>query len=185
MATTTPTLLPQGTKAPHFWLPDTNSNNHYSFEQLKGKVGTVIMFLGNSCPVTAHVLPEVIMMNNDYRVMGIEFVAINSNDAELSPQDGPANMTEFAFSQRIDFPYLYDETQDVAKAFDAACTPDFYLFDNDDSLVYRGQLDDSRPGNGIALGGADLRTAIDGLLYNRSIPEVQKPSTGSPVKWKI
>ena len=141
--------------------------------------------MGNSCPFVAHALPEVIKMTNDYRVMGIEFIAINSNDAEHSPQDGPAGMTEFAFNQRMDFPYLYDETQDVAKGFDAACTPDFYLFDSDNKLVYRGQLDDSRPGNGIALGGADLRTAIDGLLYNRSIPQVQKPSAGCAIKWKI
>ncbi|MFP9098489.1 thioredoxin family protein [Flavobacterium sp. RHBU_24] len=184
MSSTATSLLPLGSKAPHLWLPDTNSNNNYSFNQLKGKVGTVVIFLGNSCPFTAHVLPEVVKMNNDYRVMGIEFAGINSNDAGRSPQDGPANMTEFAFNQHMDFPYLYDETQDVAKAFDATCTPDFYLFDNEDTLVYHGQLDDSRPGNGIALGGADLRTAIDSLLYNRTIPEVQKPSTGCYIIWQ-
>lgn len=184
MSSTTTTLLPLGAKAPNFWLPDTNSNNNYSFEQLKGKVGTVVMFLGNSCPFTAHVLPEVIKIHNDYRVMGIELVAINSNDAWQSPQDGSANMAEFAFNQRMDFSYLYDENQDVAKTFDVARTPDFYLFDSNDTLVYRGQLDDSRPGNGIALGGADLRTAIDGLLYNRTIPQVQKASEGSIIKWK-
>ena len=115
---------------------------------------------------------------------GIGMIAISSNDVINYPQDAPELMTEFAFENKFEFPYLYDETQEVAKAYDAACTPDFYLFDKQDKLVYRGQLDDSRPGNGIPLSGSDLRSAIDGVLYNRIINPDQKPSIGCNIKWK-
>jgi hypothetical protein len=129
-------------------------------------------------------MDEIIMIANDYRVQGIGIIAISSNNPERYPQDAPDKMTEFAFENKMDFPYLFDNTQEVAKAYDAACTPDFYLFDAQDKLVYRGQLDDSRPGNNIPLSGSDLRTAIDGVLYNRSIPQNQKPSLGCNIKWK-
>jgi len=184
MARTPSNMLPLGTLAPSFRLKDTNSNYHYSFDELKGTKGTLVMFICNHCPFVHHVLEEILMIANDYRVQGLGIIAISSNDAEKYPQDGPEMMREFAFKNRMDFPYLYDETQDVARAFDAACTPDFYLFDAQDKLFYRGQLDDSRPGNGIPLSGSDLRNAIDAVIYNRSIAQPQKPSLGCNIKWK-
>ena len=184
MARTPSNMLPLETLAPSFRLKDTNSNYNYSFDELKGSKGTLVMFICNHCPFVHHVLEEVLMIANDYRVQGLGVIAISSNDAEKYPQDGPEMMREFAFKNRMDFPYLYDETQDVARAFDAACTPDFYLFDAQDKLFYRGQLDDSRPGNGIPLSGSDLRNAIDAVIYNRSIAEPQKPSLGCNIKWK-
>lgn len=184
MAQTPSNMLPLGTIAPNFKLEDTNSNHAYSFEDLKGTKGTLVIFMCNHCPFVLHVLAEIIMIANDYRVQGIGVIAISSNDIVKYPQDGPELMTEFAFENKIDFPYLFDETQEVAKAFDAACTPDFYLFDNQDKLFYRGQMDDSRPANGIPLSGSDLRSAIDALIYNRSLNEIQKPSIGCNIKWK-
>ena len=184
MARTPSNMLPLGTIAPGFILKDTNSNNQYSFEDLKGSKGTLVIFICNHCPFVLHVINEIVMIANDYRVQGLGVVAISSNDVEKYPQDSPELMTEFAFQNKIDFPYLYDESQEVAKTFDAACTPDFYLFDDQNKLFYRGQLDDSRPGNGIPLSGTDLRSAIDALIYNRSLKEPQKPSIGCNIKWK-
>lgn len=184
MAQTPSNMLALGTLAPKFKLTDTNSNYNYSFEDLKGSKGTLVIFMCNHCPFVIHALTEIIMIANDYRVQGLGIIAISSNDVEKFPQDSPELMTEFAFQNKIDFPYLYDESQYVAKAFDAACTPDFYLFDNQDRLFYRGQLDDSRPNNGIPLSGSDLRNAIDALIYNRSLNEIQKPSIGCSIKWK-
>lgn len=184
MARTPSNMVPLGTIAPDFRLKDTNSNNEYSFEDLKGSKGTLVMFICNHCPFVLHVIKEVVMIANDYRVQGLGVVAISSNDIEKHPEDSPELMTEFAFKNKIDFPYLFDETQEVAKAYDAACTPDFYLFDNQNRLFYRGQLDDSRPGNGIPLSGSNLRSAIDALIYNRSLNEIQKPSIGCNIKWK-
>ncbi|MFH6997256.1 thioredoxin family protein [Flavobacterium sp. FlaQc-57] len=184
MARTPSNMVPLGTIAPDFRLKDTNSNNEYSFKDLKGSKGTLVMFICNHCPFVLHVIKEVIMIANDYRVQGLGVVAISSNDIEKHPEDSPELMTEFAFKNKIDFPYLFDETQEVAKAYDAACTPDFYLFDNQNRLFYRGQLDDSRPGNGIPLSGSNLRSAIDALIYNRSLNEIQKPSIGCNIKWK-
>lgn len=177
-------MPPLGTLVPRFRLKDTNSNYHYSFEDLKGSKGTLVFFICNHCPFVLHVMEEIVMIANDYRVQGIGIIAISSNDAVQYPQDGPEQMSEFAFKKNMDFPYLYDENQEVAKAFDAACTPDFFLFDNQDKLFYRGQLDDSRPGNGIPLSGSDLRSAIDAVIYNRSLASPQKPSIGCNIKWK-
>lgn len=184
MAQTASNMLPLGTIAPEFFLKDTNSNYTYSFENLKGSKGTLVMFICNHCPFVHHVVKEIVMIANDYRVMGIGVIAISSNDVVKYPQDSPELMAEFALENKIDFPYLYDESQKTAKAYEAACTPDFYLFDNEDKLFYRGQLDDSRPGNGIPLSGSDLRGAIDALIYNRSLNELQKPSIGCSIKWK-
>jgi peroxiredoxin len=184
MAQTPSNMLPLGTLAPAFRLKDTNSNYHYAYADLKGSKGTLVMFICNHCPFVHHVINEVLMIANDYRVHGIGVMAISSNDAVKYPQDGPEMMTEFAFQNKIDFPYLYDESQEVAKVFDAACTPDFFLFDNQDKLFYRGQLDDSRPGNNISLSGNDLRAAIDALIYNRTLVSPQKPSLGCNIKWK-
>ncbi|CAM4051813.1 thioredoxin family protein [Flavobacterium antarcticum] len=184
MAQTPSSMLPLGTVAPSFRLEDTNSNYHYSYDELKGSKGTLVVFICNHCPYVIHAIEEIVMIANDYRVQGIGIIAISSNDAVKYPQDGPEMMTEFAFHHKMEFPYLYDETQEVAKAFDATCTPDFFLFDAQDRLFYRGQLDDSRPGNGISTGGSDLRSAIDSLIYNRSLALLQKPSMGCNIKWK-
>lgn len=185
MAQTSSTMLPLGTKVATFKLFDTNSGSICSYDEIKGEKGTLIFFICNHCPFVHHVMEELIKIANDYRVQGIGFIAISSNDVEKYPQDGPELMTEFAFENSFEFPYLYDKTQEVAKSFGAACTPDFFLFDSSDQLVYRGQLDDSRPGNGIPLSGSDLRGAIDSLLYNRVINPVQKPSIGCGIKWKM
>ncbi|WP_316632953.1 thioredoxin family protein [uncultured Flavobacterium sp.] len=184
MARTPSNMIPLGTIAPSFKLKDTNSSNEYSFEDLKGSKGTLVIFICNHCPFVHHVIREVVMIANDYRVQGIGVIAISSNDVVKYPQDSPELMTEFAFQNKIDFPYLFDESQEVAKAYEAACTPDFYLFDNQNRLFYRGQLDDSRPGNGIPLSGSDLRNAIDCLIYNRKLKGPQKPSIGCNIKWK-
>lgn len=178
-------MLPLGTIAPEFYLKDTNSSHSFSYADLKGKKGTLVMFICNHCPFVHHVIEEVVRVANDYRVQGLGIIAISSNDIINYPQDAPELMQDFALQHRFEFPYLYDETQEVAKAYDAACTPDFYLFDISDQLVYRGQLDDSRPGNGIPLSGSDLRSAIDGVIYNRSINPNQKPSLGCNIKWKL
>jgi peroxiredoxin len=184
MAQTPSNMLPLGTLAPNFKLKDTTSDNYYSYEDLKGKKGTLVLFICNHCPFVVHAIPEIVMIANDYRVQGIGVIAISSNDVVKYPQDSPELMTEFAFQNKFEFPYLYDESQEVAKAYDAACTPDFFLFDAQDKLFYRGQLDDSRPGNGIPLSGSDLRSAIDAVIYNRSLKEPQKPSIGCNIKWK-
>lgn len=184
MSLTPSNMLPLGTIAPEFYLKDTNSDNHFSFNDLKGKKGTLVIFMCNHCPFVLHTIEEIVRLANDYRVQGIGFIAISSNDIEIYPQDSPELMTEFAFDNKMDFPYLFDETQETAKAYDAACTPDFYLFDEQDKLFYRGQLDDSRPNNGIPISGSDLRNAIDSLIYNRKLTVPQKPSMGCNIKWK-
>lgn len=184
MAQTPSNMLPLGTKAPNFNLPATNFNDFFSYETVKGEKGTLVIFICNHCPFVLHAIDEIVMIANDYRVQGIGIVAISSNDAVKYPQDTPDKMADFALENKIDFPYLYDETQEVAKAYDAACTPDFYLFDTQDKLVYRGQLDDSRPGNGIPISGSDLRNAIDSIIYNRKMNPNQKPSIGCNIKWK-
>ena len=184
MARTPSNMLALGTTATDFYLPDTNSNEWKSFNDVRGNHGTVVMFICNHCPFVLHVIEEIIRIANDYRVQGIGFVAISSNDAIAYPEDAPDKMTEFAFNNKFSFPYLYDETQEIAKSYDAACTPDFYLFNAQNKLVYRGQLDDSRPKNGIPTNGNDLRGAIDSILYNRSVNPLQKPSIGCNIKWK-
>lgn len=184
MAQTASSMLPLGTLAPSFNLEDTNSNYHYSFDELKGNKGTLVVFICNHCPYVIQAIEEIVMIANDYRVQGIGIIAISSNDVVKYPQDGPLEMTEFAFHNKMEFPYLYDATQEVAKAFDASCTPDFFLFDAQNKLFYRGQMDDSRPGNGIPTSGSDLRNAIDSLIYNRNLASPQKPSLGCGIKWK-
>lgn len=178
-------MLALGTKAPSFYLNDrTSETKNFNFSDCKGEKGTVVMFICNHCPFVHHVIEEIVRIANDYRIQGIGFVAISSNDASKFPEDGPELMTEFAFENNFEFPYLFDPKQDVAKAYQAACTPDFYLFDQQDVLVYRGQMDDSRPGNGISISGNDLRGAIDSVLYNRVMNPNQKPSIGCGIKWK-
>lgn len=183
MADTESEMLPLGTKAPNFTLQDTVSLDPVSLENIRGEKGTVIMFLCNHCPFVKHVNQELIRLCNDYRVAGFAFIAISSNDVIIHPEDSPMEMRKTALKLGYPFPYLYDDTQNVAKNYNAACTPDFYLFDDELKLVYRGQLDSSRPGNGIPVNGRDLREALDNVLNNNSQRKDQKPSIGSGIKW--
>lgn len=183
MARTPSNMLPLGTEAPNFELLDTVSGQTLGLEGLQGEKGTVVMFICNHCPFVIHVNPEISRLGKEYEKQGIGFIAISSNDVGNYPQDAPHLMTKVAKEEGYSFPYLYDETQEVAKAYDAACTPDFYLFDAHLKLVYRGQLDDSRPGNGLPLNGKDLRNALDALLQGTEIETVQKPSIGCNIKW--
>jgi peroxiredoxin len=177
-------MLPLGTKAPNFQLIDTVTDKPVSLQAIRGEKGTVVMFICNHCPYVKHINDEIVRVCNDYRVTGFGFVAISSNDIVNYPEDSPQLMWETAREHHYSFPYLYDETQEVAKAYDAACTPDFYLFDADLKLVYRGQLDNSRPGNGIPTNGRDLREALDNILNNNPQRKDQKPSMGCNIKWK-
>lgn len=183
MSLTPSTMLPLGTVAPDFSLTDTVTKNEISLQNIKGKKGTVVMFICNHCPFVKHVNKELVRICNDYRVTGFGFVAISSNDVIKYPQDGPEFMWQTARTEGYPFPYLYDQTQEIAKAYDAACTPDFFLFDEALKLVYRGQLDNSRPGNGIPVNGRDLREAMDNILNNNPQRKDQKPSIGCNIKW--
>lgn len=184
MAQTASTMLPLGTKAPDFKLLDTLKNENVKLANCQGLNGTVIMFICNHCPFVKHVNAELVRMAKDYKPKGINFIAISSNDVENYPQDAPDKMKENAEKEGYIFPYLYDASQLVAKAYDAACTPDFYIFDHQLNLIYRGQLDDSRPGNGIPVDGGDIRNALNALLNNQPISPNQKPSMGCNIKWK-
>lgn len=184
MARTPSNMLPLGTKAPDLELRDTVSEKKLSLKSMRGDKGTVIMFICNHCPFVVHVNPKISELAREYQAKGIGFVAISSNDVDNYPQDAPHLMKQKAKEEGYTFPYLYDETQEVARAYDAACTPDLYLFDADLKLVYRGQLDDSRPGNGIPLSGKDLKAAMDALLDGEPIDPDQRPSLGCNIKWK-
>jgi thiol-disulfide isomerase/thioredoxin len=184
MARTPSVMTPLGKKAADFMLPDTVSGVELSLLELKGRVATVIMFICNHCPFVKHVNPELIKLANDYKNKGISFIAISSNDVAGYPEDSPEQMKRVAEQLKYPFPYLYDATQEVAKVYEAACTPDFFIYDADAILVYRGQLDDSRPGNDKPLTGADIRRALDHLIKKQPVPEDQKPSIGCSIKWK-
>lgn len=176
-------MLPLGTKAPNFHLRDTVSDNYYALDDLQSHVATVVMFICNHCPFVIHVNPELVQIAHDYRSKGVSFIAISSNDVENYPEDAPDKMSIVAKVLKFPFPYLYDKRQEVAKAYDAACTPDFYVFDGDQKLTYRGRLDASRPGNDIPLTGEDLRSALDATIAGQPI-ETQYPSAGCNIKWK-
>lgn len=184
MARTPSTMVTLGTKAPDFNLPDTTSGKQVSLGNSKGDVATMIMFICNHCPFVKHVNEELVKLANEYKSKGIGFVAISSNDAVKYPDDSPGLMTQVARQLKYPFPYLYDESQEIARAFDAACTPDFFIYDKDLRLVYRGQLDDSRPGNEIPVTGKDIRHALDCLINGEPVPEFQRPSIGCNIKWK-
>lgn len=184
MANTPSNMMPLGLKAPHFSLLDTVSGNTLSLNDLKGTKGTVIMFICNHCPFVIHINAELVNIANEYMKKNIGFIAISSNDAVNYPQDGPDKMKTHAKKKQYPFPYLYDETQDVAKVYNAACTPDLYVFDSNLKLTYRGQLDDSRPGNGLPVTGHDLRHALDCLIKGKENTSTQKPSIGCNIKWK-
>ncbi|MFX0558123.1 thioredoxin family protein [Maribacter sp. CXY002] len=184
MARTESNMLALGTIAPDFKLYDTVTDKNLCLSEIKGKQGTVIMFICNHCPFVVHVNPKITELAKTYQAKGIEFIAISSNDIIKYPQDAPDLMKKKAAEEGYTFPYLFDDTQEVAKAYDAACTPDFYLFNADLKLIYRGQLDDSRPGNGLPLTGKDLINALEDLLNGNEITALQKPSIGCNIKWK-
>lgn len=184
MAQTPTTLIPLGFEAPAFSLPDIVSGKAKSLHELKSDKATVIMFICNHCPFVVHVIDELVKLANDYIPIGVSFIAISSNDVVKYPQDGPDKMKEFATAKNFPFAYLYDETQEVASAYSAACTPDFSIFDGDLKCVYRGQLDDSRPSNGKPVTGKDIREALDALLAGRLVSADQKVSIGCNIKWK-
>ena len=184
MARTPSNMIPLDTKAPGFNLLDTISGKKLSLQDLKGDKGTVIMFICNHCPFVIHINNELVTLANAFKTKGISFIAISSNDVVNYPQDAPDKMTMHAKKENYPFPYLYDESQAIAKAYDAACTPDFYVFNTNLELTYRGQLDDSRPGNGLPVTGNDLRHAIHCLIETIENTTLQKPSIGCNIKWK-
>lgn len=183
MARTESAMLDLGTKAPDFKLMDVRTGHLISLEDIRGEKGTLVMFICNHCPFVKHVNDELVMLANDYRPLGFNSVAIMSNDIVNYPDDAPEKMQEVAMKHQYSFPYLFDGTQQIAKAYHAECTPDFFLFDEQLELIYRGQLDDSRPGNGIHPSGRDLREAMDAVLNNRPVSSNQKPSIGCNIKW--
>ncbi|TDU26683.1 peroxiredoxin [Panacagrimonas perspica] len=183
MSLTPSTMLPLGTVAPDFGLPDVVSGSTLALADVRGRTGTLVMFICNHCPYVLHVNAELVRVAQAAQSRGVGVVAISSNDVRAYPADAPERMTEVAREQGYPFPYLYDATQSVARAYDAACTPDFFLFDAESKLVYRGRLDDSTPGNGRPLTGADLRAALDALRAGAAPLDDQKPSMGCNIKW--
>jgi peroxiredoxin len=184
MALTASNEFETGATAPDFTLLNTVNSTLLSLLEAKGEKGTVLMFICNHCPFVIHVNTTLVEIANEYQVKGINFIAISSNEIKNYPQDGPELMQQVGREQNYPFPYLFDETQAIAKAYDAACTPDFYVFDANLKAVYHGQLDDSRPGNGKPVTGQDIRNAMDNLLENKAVLENQKPSVGCGIKWK-
>tara|TARA_R110002049_G_scaffold286594_2_gene468386 strand:+ start:242 stop:796 length:555 start_codon:yes stop_codon:yes gene_type:complete len=184
MARTESNMMPLGTTAPDFNLIDTLDDTKKSLNELKGTTATLVMFICNHCPFVIHVNAELSRLAKDYVSKGINCIAISSNDVENYPQDGPELMKQHAIDNDYIFPYLYDQSQNVAKSYDAACTPDFFLFDDALKLVYAGQLDDSRPGNGKPVTGKDIRAAMDALINKQPVNPKQKPSMGCNIKWK-
>lgn len=184
MALTPSTMLPLGTKAPGFKLKDAIDGRIKSLDELRSDKATVIMFICNHCPYVKHVQKGLVELAKDYIKKGVSFIAINSNDVEKYSEDSPENMKKVADRLAYPFPYLFDETQETARSYKAACTPDFYVFNEDMKLVYRGQMDESRPGNGIPVTGKDLRNALDNILNNEPVSEKQVPSIGCNIKWK-
>jgi peroxiredoxin len=184
MAQTPSTMIALGTAAADFVLPDTVSGKNITLSAVQGNKATVIMFICNHCPFVKHVNKELVRTAKDFMSKDVSFIAISSNDVENYPEDGPEKMKEVAQQLGYPFPYLYDESQEVARAYDAACTPDFFVYNGNLELVYRGQLDDSRPGNGKPVNGKDLRNALDAILVDKPVSEDQKPSVGCNIKWK-
>ncbi|HNP62331.1 MAG TPA: thioredoxin family protein [Woeseiaceae bacterium] len=183
MAQTPSNMLPLGTIAPAFVLPDVDGKMH-SLDDAAGSRGYLVMFICNHCPFVMHVADELARLGKDCKTRNVAVFAINSNDFENYPADSPAKMKDEKARRGYTFPYLVDEDQSVARAYNAACTPDFYLFDGDRKLVYRGQLDGSRPGNNVAVDGSDLRGAIDALLAGEPVSDEQIPSIGCNIKWR-
>jgi peroxiredoxin len=183
MVKTVSTMLPLGTPAPDFSLVNVDGQT-ISRDELKGAPALVVMFICNHCPFVKHIADGIAQLAHDYKSRGVAIVGINSNDSSKYPEDSPERMVHEAEQRGYIFPYLFDETQEVAQEYHAACTPDFFLFDADQKLAYRGQLDASRPGNGIPVTGEDLRTALDAVLANKKVPEPHTPSIGCNIKWR-
>ena len=177
-------MVELGRKAPDFRLPDVVTGKLVSRADVSGPKGLLAMFICRHCPFVKHVQDELARIGRDYQASGIGVVAIGANDAATQPDDRPESLAEMSRELGFTFPYLYDESQDVARAYDAQCTPDFFLFDASGKLVYRGQLDSSRPGNGIPVTGEDLRRALDAVVAGSAVPTDQKPSIGCNIKWK-
>ena len=184
MSLTPSTMLPLGTVAPDFKLPDVVSGKSVSLQDFASKKGLVVMFICQHCPYVKHIEKELTKLGKDYAAKDIAIVAISANDADNYPDDSPKELAKFAKAQGFVFPFLYDETQKVAQSYTAACTPDLFLFNKERKLVYRGQLDDSRPGNGKPVTGKDLRAAIDAVLADKPVTDDQRPATGCNIKWK-
>jgi thiol-disulfide isomerase/thioredoxin len=184
MVTVPSTMLPLGSRLPPFSLTDAASGRTLTEREVTGRAGTLVMFICNHCPFVKHVMPELGRVAGDYQPKGIGVAAINANDAEKYPQDAPPEMKKLAENEGWKFPFLFDDTQAVARAFRAACTPDFFVFDAGGKLVYRGQLDDSRPSTNAPVTGHDLRAALDAMLAGKPPLEEQNPSIGCNIKWK-
>ncbi|HVC97171.1 MAG TPA: thioredoxin family protein [Pirellulales bacterium] len=184
MARTPSTMLPLGTAAPDFQLRDAVSQKQVALADFAGKPALLVIFMCNHCPFVKHVAAGLAALAKDYQPRGVAVVGINANDVVAHPDDAPDKMRDEARARDYTFPYLHDESQAVAKAYHAACTPDFFLFDGKRKLVYRGQLDSSRPDNGIPVTGRDLRAALDAVLAGQSVPAEQKPSIGCNIKWR-
>ena len=183
MVKTASTMLPLGTAAPDFALPDTDGKT-VSLADFADAPALVVMFICNHCPFVKHVAAGLAALAKDYQQQGVAFAGINSNDVDNFPDDSPEKMAEEVKLRGYTFPYLFDSSQQTAKAYRAACTPDFYVFDKDRRLVYRGQMDGARPGNDVPVTGEDLRAALDAVLAGQPVPEDQKPSIGCNIKWK-
>ena len=177
-------MLPLGTQAPPFELRDVVHGQSYSLDSFTNKTALLVMFICRHCPYVVHVEQELAKLGRDYRDTGLGIIAISSNDPVGYPDDAPARLKDMATRLGFTFPFCHDETQEVAKAYRAACTPDFYLFDRDRRLVYRGQLDESRPANNKPVNGRDLRAAIQAVLANKPVETNQRPSIGCSIKWK-
>lgn len=184
MSLTPSTMLPLGTMAPPFKLPEVTSGQTVSLDDFAGRDVLLVMFICRHCPYVKHIEKELARIGRDYERKSVGIVAISANDADGYPEDAPSGLKAQARTAGFGFPYLYDESQAVAKAYSAACTPDFFVFDKGRRLVYRGQMDDSRPGNGKPLTGKDLRAALDAVLIGQAITIKQSPSTGCNIKWK-
>jgi peroxiredoxin len=185
MALTLSTMIELGSVAPNFSLQDVISNKLVSLSDFKESKAMLVMFISQHCPYVKHIEYELAKIGKDYSNKDLGIVAICSNDIINYPDDSPENLREMAVRLGFNFPYCYDETQEVAKSFSAACTPDFFLFDSNKKLVYRGQLDDSRPNNSIIITGKDIRSAIDAILSDKPVDDSQRPSIGCNIKWKI
>lgn len=184
MALTPSTMLSLGTTAPDFALLDVVSDQTLSLQDVMGEKGLLAMFICRHCPFVKHIQDQLAQLGRDYQPQGLNLVAISANNVATHPEDAPDKLREMATQVGFTFPFLYDETQAIAKAYQAACTPDFFLFDGDQKLVYRGQLDDSRPGSQIPVTGQDLRAAMDLVIAGQALPPEQKPSIGCNIKWK-
>lgn len=184
MVLTPSTMMPLGTAAPDFDLPDTVSGKTLGLADVRGEVATVVMFICNHCPYVKHLAPDLARLAKDYADQPVGFVAISANDAQAYPDDAPEAMARNARELGYPFPYLYDESQAVAQAYGAACTPDFFIFDRELRCAYRGQFDESRPGNDLPVTGADIRAALDALLAGKPVDPEQKPSVGCNIKWR-